>query len=430
MPTPGPSPQYPARCTRTHHISELQPKCTATLAGRLSYTPDGTVCLTDECGTVPLSSISLNLPQNPDIVELDGIWEPPVFQVSAFRILAPAHRTPPEIPARQTRHNLRLRAQLLSQTRNFFERNGFLEVETPLLVRCPGMEPHLVAFETSFTDSGQNQRLYLPTSPEYAMKRLLAAGFENIYQICKAFRHEAAGPMHNPEFTILEWYRAYADYKTIMADTEALIHHLACELTGGPHITSQNQAVDLTPPWPRISVREALVYYAKIQTDPTVDLPAFIQEARAKGHTGVSPDDPFELAFFKVFLDGVERRLGSPQPIFLTDYPASMAALAKRKPGRPDLAERFEVYIAGIELANAFTELNDPHEQRARLEAEAAQRLSEGNPAYPVDETFLAALESGMPPSGGIALGLDRLVMLLSGAPTIRDVIAFPFPNL
>ena len=319
---------------------------------------------------------------------------------------------------------------MLSHTRNFFNSAGFLEVETPLLVPHPGMEPHLSPFETTFGMGNESQSLFLPTSPEYAMKRLLTAGYEKIYQITKAFRREPVGPMHNPEFTLLEWYEAYADYNDVMKVTESFIHSLVTKLTSSSIIKWQGRSTDVTPPWQRITVEDALAEYAGIQADPFTDKNEFIRLSRDAGYTAVTFDDSPEDAFFKVFLDGVEKHLGNVRPTFLTEYPASMAALSKRKVDRPEIAERFELYISGVELANAFTELNDPEEQRARLEEEAQTRLQNGDPSYAIDEDFLAALEAGMPPAGGIALGLDRLLMLITGSRTIQEVLAFPFPTV
>ena len=215
-----------------------------------------------------------------------------------------------------------------------------------------------------------------------------------------------------------------------MADAEKLIYGLGQEITGSSYLHFRDRKVDLTPPWERMTVREAMVYYSGIQVDPDEDLNAFILEAQEKGHTSVHIDDPYEMAFFKVFLEAVEDKLGRTKPTLLVDYPASMAALSKRKLKQPNLAERFEIYIAGMELANAFTELNDPIEQRSRLESEAILRHAEGNSVYPLDEQFLNSLESGLPPSGGIALGLDRLIMLFTNTRKIKEVIAFPFPEL
>ena len=259
------------------------------------------------------------------------------------------------------------------------------------------------------------------------MKRLLSSGYERIFQICKSFRQDIPGPMHNPEFTLLEWYRAYADYTTIMADAENLIHGLVREVTGDSSVLYRGRTIDFTPPWQRLTVRDAFARYAGVYADPAADLDAFIREARQQGHRSVFPDDPFEVAYFKVFLDAVEKQLGAGRPTFLVDYPAEMAALARLKQNAPGIAERFELYVSGVELANAFTELNNPVEQRARLENEAAQRKHSGRTAYPIDEEFLGALQAGMPPAGGIALGVDRLVMVLADARHIRDVVAIPF---
>lgn len=409
-----PSPHYPARCKRTHRICELQAGEFAVLAGRLA----GRDSLSDETGAVRLCFNTAHETGAGDIVEVEGRFEDDVFCVSVLRVLVPSRSTAGSL-TRDVQANLRKRANIIAGIRRFFDEKGFIEVETPLMVPQPGMEPHLEAFRTTY----EMRQFYLHTSPEYAMKRLLAAGFERIYQVCKVFRHEPVGRMHTPEFTMIEWYRAFADYTDIMVDTEYLIAELATDLYGEPVVRTGQCAVDLTPPWERISVRTAMLRYAGIGADPYSETADFIRQA---GHETVDEDDPPDVAFFKVFLDRVEPHLGVQKPAILYDYPAPMAALAKRKSNAPDLAERFEVYIAGVELCNAFTELNDPDEQRQRLEEEAVQRVREGNPAYPIDERFLAALEYGMPPSGGIALGVDRLVMLLTGASSIGEVMAFP----
>ncbi|MCY3870232.1 MAG: EF-P lysine aminoacylase EpmA [Gemmatimonadetes bacterium] len=412
-----PSPQYPARCKRTHRICELQSGAFAVVAGRLVDSDT----LSDETGTVRLGFNTADAGRAGNIVEVEGRFEDDVFCASGLRVLVPSRGG--AVPLTQdVQTNLRKRAKIIAGIRRFFDEKGFVEVETPLMVPQPGMEPHLEAFRTTY----EMRQFYLHTSPEYAMKRLLAAGFERIYQVCKVFRHEPVGRMHTPEFTMLEWYRAYADYTDIMVDTEYLIAELATDLYGEPVVQTDQCAVDLTPPWERISVREAMLRYAGITADPYSETAAFIRQARL---STVDEDDPPDVAFFKVFLDRVEPHLGVQKPAILYDYPAPMAALAKRKSSAPDLAERFEVYIAGVELCNAFTELNDPDEQRQRLEEEAAQRVREGNPAYPIDERFLAALEYGMPPSGGIALGVDRLIMLLTGASSIGEVMAFPMAD-
>ena len=412
-----PSPHYPARCKRTHKICELQAGKFAVVAGRLVARD----ALSDETGSVRLCFDAAHEARAGDIVEVEGRLEGDVFCASGLRVLVPSRDE--AVPLSQSvQDNLRKRARIISGIRRFFDAKGFVEVETPLMVPQPGMEPHLEAFQTMY----EMRQFYLHTSPEYAMKRLLAGGFERIYQVCKVFRDEPVGRMHAPEFTMIEWYRAFADYTDIMVDTEYLIAELATDLYGEPVVRTDECVVDLTPPWERLSVREAMLRYAGIAADPYSETDAFIRQA---GHETVDEDDPPDVAFFKVFLDRVEPHLGVQKPAILYDYPAPMAALAKRKSNAPDLAERFEVYIAGVELCNAFTELNDPDEQRQRLEEEAAQRVREGNPAYPIDECFLSALEYGMPPSGGIALGVDRLVMLLTGASSIGEVMAFPMSD-
>ncbi len=412
-----PSPQYPARCRRTHRICELQSGAFAVVAGRLVARDS----LSDETGMVRLCFNTAVEAKTGDIVEVEGRLEGDIFHGTGFRVLVPSRGADVSL-SQSVQINLRKRAKIIAGIRRFFDEKDFVEVETPLMVPQPGMEPHLEAFQTTY----EMRQFYLHTSPEYAMKRLLAAGFERIYQICKVFRHEPVGRMHTPEFTMIEWYRAYADYTDIMVDTEYLIAELATDLYGELVVRTDQCAVDLTPPWERLSVREAMLRYAGITADPYSETAAFIRQA---GHETVDEDDPPDVAFFKVFLDRVEPHLGVQEPVILYDYPAPMAALAKRKSSAPDLAERFEVYIAGVELCNAFTELNDPDEQRQRLEEEAAQRVKEGNPAYPIDECFLAALEYGMPPSGGIALGVDRLIMLLTGASSISEVMAFPMSD-
>ena len=416
---------YPSRCGRTARVSELRDGDRVTLAGRVQGCAPHWL-LSDETGDVEVRPAdgSEGLHAG-DIVEMEGVWNAAWFEASTVRILAPSLSAPGTLSP-ETRARLKVRARLLSRIRRFFDVRGFTEVETPLLVASPGTEPHLTAFETRYRDGCQDRRLFMHPSPEHAMKRLLGAGFERIFQICKAFRHEAAGALHHPEFTILEWYRAYADYEAIMADSEALVCALATAINGGPRLRYGDLTVDVTPPWERLSVGEAFARYAGVEIGPDEDRDAFIRSAREKGHLSVTREDDYASAYFKVFLDSVEGRLGRHRPTILVDYPAGMAALAKRKPEAPHLAERFEIYIAGVELANGFTELNDPSEQRVRFEAELLERRSNGAAAYPIDEAFLEAMEAGIPPAGGVAVGVDRLLMLLTGAKTIGDVIAFP----
>ena len=326
------------------------------------------------------------------------------------------------------KENLIRRFQIITAIRRFFAEEGFVEIETPALVPSPGLEPHLSALEVSCTrPEGTKSKKYLHTSPEYCMKKLLGKGWERIFQICRVFRDGEIGRTHQIEFTMLEWYRAHADYTKIMEDCEKLLAFVARELFGIDECIWRGKRVDLSPPFEKISVARAMHDYGGVDIDKNGDSASLLREAKRKGYRFAAGEDySFEDIFFKIFLEAVEPRLGDPKPTILYDYPAGMAALSRLKPGLPHLAERFELYIGGIELANAFSELNDPEEQRKRFEEEQQTRARLGRPVYPIDEELLQALAK-MPPSAGIALGVDRLIMLLCDAASIEEVIAFPF---
>ena len=330
---------------------------------------------------------------------------------------------------------LRRRAQLVSATRDFFAAHDFLEVEAPLAVPSPGLELHLAAFAV------QPSARYLITSPEYQCKRLLAGGLRRIFSLGKVFRAGEAGPHHNPEFTMLEWYRAYAGWQAVADDVAALFAHLAAAIhpQGQPHFSYRGRPIDLSLPWPQMTVAEAMQRHAGVtlRGDESRDE---LRAALARGGHLIS-DGAFARAawddlFFGVFLDHVEPRLaeappGQPlRPIILHDWPLPLCALAQPKPGNPAVVERFEAYVAGIELCNGFGELIDAAEQRRRLVRDADERARRGLPVYPQDERFLSALHDGMPPSAGVALGVDRLMMLLLDAPHIRDVLPFAWDEL
>ncbi len=326
------------------------------------------------------------------------------------------------------RKNLELRAKIVAAIRAFFVSRGYLEVETPIVVAKPGMEPHLEPFQTEVKDPfGNAYGAFLITSPEYAMKKLLVAGFSKIYQLAKCFRNgEAFEGRHNPEFTMLEWYQAGTDYQGIMHETEALVKEVAQKALGKTEISWRNETIDLGAPWERLTVREAMQKYAELDLDAALsDKNLLIASAAKLGHQ-LQPDVSWDDAFFSVFLNAVEPHLGKKHPTFLHEYPVSMAALSKVSARDSRYAERFELYIGGLELANAFTELTDAKEQRVRLEEECELRKKLGRTPYGPDEDFLTALEEGMPEAGGIALGVDRLVMLLLGEEDIRRVLAFP----
>jgi len=330
----------------------------------------------------------------------------------------------------------RARARLQGAVRAHLAARGFDEVETPCLVPAPGMEPHIHAFETAFVPeagvSGRAARLlWLHSSPEYAMKRLLADGFERIFQFARVFRNGEVSSTHNPEFTMLEMYRAGTDHRGIMEDLEQAVEAGARALhpAGGTQFRWRGHAVDFAAPFDRVPVAASFARAG-------VDLDSCGNDARklraaaiASGLDGGPGSDPegerFDDVFFRIFLQAVEPALGHARPVYLTDWPASMAALSRLRKDDPRWAERFELYAAGLELANGFSELNDAAEQRRRLLEEQEERRRLSRPVYPLDERFLAAV-GHMPDAGGVALGLDRLLMLLTGAERIRDVLLFP----
>lgn len=297
-------------------------------------------------------------------------------------------------------NNLRLRQRALRAIRVFFDAQELLEVETPAIVPCPGLDVQLDAIEVL----GMGAPRWLHTSPEYQMKRLLSAGVSGCYQIGKAYRRGERGRLHEPEFTMLEWYRSFAGDESMMQDTEALVAHVARQVTGGTRLPGVQHEVDVGAPWERITVADAFDRYAGVSLE-------------AIGH-----DDD---RFYRLLIEKVEPELGRGRPTFLTRYPARMASLARVCADDPRYAERFEAYVDGIELCNGFGELTDPAEQQKRFEADRAQRKKLGRSVYPVDERLMASLADGVPPSGGNALGVDRLIMLIAGAKQIDEVIAF-----
>ena len=293
-------------------------------------------------------------------------------------------------PLARRRDALVQRGAIFDRVRGFFKEKGYLEVETPFRIPAPAPEAQIDAVPSS--------GWFLQTSPELCMKRMLAAGYSSIFQICRCWRDGERGARHLSEFTMLEWYRAGADYLGLMEETEALVVAAAADSC----ISYRGRSIELSLPWERLTVAEAFLRYA-----------------------GTTPDQALAAGSFdEIMVERVEPRLGLTRPTFLYDYPACCGALARLKEGDPSIAERFELYIGGLEIANAFSELTDAGEQRSRFKAEAAERASLGKPPYPVAERFLTALAS-MPPAAGIALGLDRLVMVLLDAESIDEVVAF-----
>jgi lysyl-tRNA synthetase class 2 len=318
---------------------------------------------------------------------------------------------------RRTR-NLIDRARAMTALRGFFAARGFIDVETPLRVRAPALEVHLAAIP-----AGDDR--WLITSPEYQMKRLLAGGLERIVQVCKCFRADEHGHQHATEFTMIEWYRAWSTLDEILADTEALVAEVARAVRGDAVVIAGGRRISVEGPWLRMTVAEAMQEWAGVTVrgdEPVEELADRVDDAGIDRGNATAWDD----VFFAAFVARVEPALTAlDRPIFLTDWPVRLAALARRKDDNPAVVERFEAYIGGVELANAFGELTDPLEQRARFLDDLALRAQRGLPQHPIDERLLAALTEGLPPCAGIALGVDRLMMLVLGAAHIRDVMSF-----
>ena len=294
-----------------------------------------------------------------------------------------------------TLRGLHLRAAVIRAVRAFFEQAGYLEVDTPLRLPSLAPEPHIVVQESG--------PWFLQTSPELCMKRLLARGYPRIFQLCHCFRKGERGRRHLSEFAMLEWYRAGCDCHGLMAETEELLVAVAKQLGMGEALVYQGQRIALGAPWERLTVAEAFARHASVS----------VEEALREGR------------FDEVLVEYIEPRLGKRRPTFLYEYPAALGSLARLKPGDPAVAERFELYVAGLELANGFSELTDPAEQRRRFLADQKAIRCQGREPGPMPEKFLDDL-AAMPEAAGIALGLDRLAMLFADAVTIDQVVAFP----
>ncbi|KKW42096.1 MAG: Lysyl-tRNA synthetase-related protein GenX [Candidatus Magasanikbacteria bacterium GW2011_GWA2_56_11] len=326
---------------------------------------------------------------------------------------------------------LTVRAHVVRLIREWFWQEGFLEAEAPQILRLPGQEPHLSPMKLAVHDErGREYAAWLHTSPEYAMKKMLAAGFERIFALGKVFRdYESFGGTHNPEFTMLEWYRAGAYFYKIMDDVERLLAHvtdslLRLELPGWslPRETANWK------PFKRVRMRELWQEQAGVNLDEYLEREAMLALCRSRGYApGV--EERYEDLFYRIFLNEIEPRLADMGAVIVHHYPLPMAALARASEAEPGYAERFEVYLNGLELANAFGELTDPAEQRRRLIGEQAERRAAGKDVFDVDEEFIEALVT-MPDASGIALGVDRLVQALSGCKNIDDVLVLPMSKL
>jgi elongation factor P--(R)-beta-lysine ligase len=324
------------------------------------------------------------------------------------------------------------RGRIKKALRAWFESQGFTEVECGALVASPGNEAHLHAFETELrTTAGDGRRLYLHTSPEFAAKKLLAAGETKIFDFARVFRNRERGPLHAPEFTMLEWYRANEGYETVIADMLTMLR-LAAGTTGIAEISYKERKCDPRAQAERLTVAEAFSRYAGIDLLATLsengegDRDALAKEAQCADFK-IAGNDTWADIFSKILAARVEPNLGIGAPTILYEYPHCEAALARAAPLDSRVAERFELYVCGVELANGFGELTDPAEQRRRFESEMDEKERVYGERYPLDEEFLAALAQ-MPPASGVALGFDRLVMLAACARTVDDVLWTPLP--
>jgi lysyl-tRNA synthetase class 2 len=322
------------------------------------------------------------------------------------------------------------RARITAALRQFFAAQDFVEVETSTLTVSPGNETHLHAFASDLvTPAGERERLYLRTSPEFACKKLLAAGEKRIVEFARAFRNRERGALHHPEFTLVEWYRAGEPYETLMDDCAAILA-LSARVAGAERFAYRGVSIDPFAPPERLTVTEAFARHAEIDLVAMLatDRPApFAAAARAIG-VRVAADDTWGDIFSRVLVEKVEPKLGQGRATILCEYPLVQSPLARPTAADPRLAERFELYACGVELANAFGELTDPAVQRERLEEQMAEKARIYRERYPIDEDFIAAL-AAMPQACGIALGLDRLVMLATGATRIDQVLWTPLPE-
>jgi lysyl-tRNA synthetase, class II len=362
------------------------------------------------------------------------------LKVSRFQLLTKALRPLPEkyhgltdVEARYRQRYLdllmnppvwqvfRTRAAITRIMRQFLDERGFLEVETPMMQPIPGG-----ATAKPFTTHHQalDMQLYLRIAPELYLKRLLVGGFDRVYEINRNFRNEGLSSLHNPEFTMLEFYQAYATYEDLMDLTEELFCTLAQGILGALSFSYQGQEIDFSRPWRRLDLRASLTEVGGIPAEVVADRGALVALARQEG-VQLRPGEGYGRALTKLFDLHVEAKL--IQPTFVKGYPTETSPLSRKNDDNPEVVDRFELFIAGREMANAFSELNDPDDQRQRFEAQlAAHAAGDEEMPHAVDEDFLLALEHGMPPAAGEGIGIDRLVMLLTDSPSIRDVILFP----
>jgi lysyl-tRNA synthetase class 2 len=457
---------YPPRSGRTHTareviaaLDELAANAReVVVAGRLgprrdmgktvfAHIEDGTgkiqlLCRVNTLGAEGMDFLKSDLHAG-DVVEARGVpmrtrtGEPSV-DVRELRLLAKALNPPPDkwhgLEDVETRYRQRYvdlmvnpevrdvfirRARIISKMRRYLDDRDFLEVETPVLqpIYGGGSARAFTTYHNSL-----EQTLYLRIAKELYLKRLLVGGIERVYEIGKDFRNEGFSTKHSPEFTMLELYQAYADYNDIAALLEDMVCTLARQVNGSARARFRGHEIDLSPPWPRVPLRDAILDATGVdyQAHPdTESLDAAVRAAGIDARPGAT-----RAQLIDELLDNTEPKL--IQPVVLIDYPVELSPFAKRKPGSPGLTERFEAFMGGIEFANAFTELNDPVDQEERFREQAADRDAGNEETNPYDEDYVNALMYGLPPTGGLGVGIDRLVMVLTDSPSIRDVILFP----
>lgn len=461
---------YPNQVQRTHTIAEVLENFEEWQGPEGSFTLVGRIRLMREMGKIAFFKIedgtgsiqvyfrindlgedtyrSLKLLDIGDFIQVSGFLfvtktGERTLHVREYRVLSKALRPLPEkyhgLEDKELRQRKRyldliangeearrvfvIRSRTISAMRRYLDEHGFLEVETPILQPLYGgatARPFITHHNTLDRD------LYLRIAVELYLKRLLVGGFERVYEIGRNFRNEGIDRSHNPEFTMMECYQAFADYNDIMRLVEEMVHFIALEVKGSPRITYQGTEIDLTPPWPRIRLLDAIAEFTGIDVNEYPDKESLATTMRANGYEA----DP-KLGRGRLIddLKGAMLKKGVPalrQALFLTDYPRDVSPLAKDHLEIPGLVDRFQPFIGGLELGNAFTELNDPLDQRARFEDQMRQRAQGDDEAQVLDEDFLEALEVGMPPTGGLGIGVDRLVMLMADQDSIRDVILFP----
>ncbi|GAB4335669.1 MAG: lysine--tRNA ligase [Dehalococcoidia bacterium] len=319
-----------------------------------------------------------------------------------------------------TRQTFVTRSRVVAAMRRYLDDRGFLEVETPILQESAGGAAAR-PFVTHYNALDEDR--FLRISLELHLKRLIVGGFDKVYEIGRIFRNEGMSPKHNPEFTMLELYWAYSDYMDVARLVEEMVSTIALEATGSMTVTFRGHEIDLSPPWRRMTLREALNAYGDLDIDEYPTEPTLRDELRRRG-----VDAPGGAGWGKLVDEAMSHYVEPKliQPTFLLDYPVELSPLAKRKPDNPRLVERFEPFVGGFEIGNAYSELNDPIDQRLRFEEQLRLRAGGDEEAELMDEDFLLAIEHGMPPTGGLGIGIDRLVMLLTGQTTIREVILFP----